>query len=46
MEEYTEYIKTAIIDTVKATTDKELLQLVYGILMNSTESIQVESPTT
>lgn len=35
VDQYTNYIKQVIIETVLATNDKEIIQLIYGILMNS-----------
>ena len=45
MDQYTEYIKNVILENVTNATDKELLQLIYGILMNSDNSIQEQSPS-
>lgn len=43
MSQYTDYIKETIIEHITNTTDEEVLQLVYGILMNSTN--QDQSPS-
>ena len=34
MEQYIEYIRQTIIDTISSTTDEETLQLIYGMLMS------------
>ena len=38
MNQYIEYIRQAILETINTTKDEETLQLIYGILMNSTTS--------
>lgn len=35
MEQYIEYVREKILDTVTSTTDKETLLLIYGILMEA-----------
>lgn len=35
MNQYTEYIRKVIIEAVTTTEDKDILQIIYGILMNS-----------
>lgn len=42
MDQYTEYIRKVIIDTITATTDKETLQLVYGLLMKSSSQQEIQ----
>lgn len=44
MDQYLEYMKQVIIETIPNTTDKELIQLIYGMLMKS-DSSQVECPS-
>lgn len=35
MEQYIEYIKQTIIDAISNTTDEEILNMIYGLLMNN-----------
>lgn len=44
MDQYLEYMKQTIIEKVPTTKDKELIQLIYGMLMKS-DSSQVEYPS-
>ena len=44
MDQYIEYMKDTIIETITHTTDTEMLQLVYGLLMEN-KSNQVEYPS-
>lgn len=37
MEQYIEYIRQTIIETVTNTQDESTLQLIYGLLMNATQ---------
>lgn len=38
MEQYIEYIRNTIINTVAGTNDEETLKLIYGLLMNMQSS--------
>lgn len=44
MDQYMEYMKQVIIETITTTKDKDTIQLIYGLLMKS-ESSQVEYPS-
>lgn len=46
MDQYTEYIRKVIIETITTTTDKDKLQLIYGLLMESSiqQKIQPSQP--
>ena len=35
MNQYTEYIRNAILEAVTTTKDEELLKIIYGLLMES-----------
>ncbi len=44
MNQYIEYIREAIIETVTYTNDSDLLNMIYGIMMNN-EPSQEECPS-
>ena len=46
MDQYNEYMKNTIIETIKNTTDKEIIQLIYGLLMNNDPTNQEQCPST
>jgi hypothetical protein len=44
MDQYIEYMKSTIIETITHTTDTKMLQIVYGLLMED-KTNQVEYPS-
>lgn len=45
MNQYIDYLRNTIIEAVTTTQDEEMLQLIYGMLMN-TETTSEEYPST
>lgn len=46
MDQYIEYIRKTIIETVTTTSDEKTLMLIYGILMNTSNINSKECPST
>lgn len=45
MEQYLEYMKQVIIDSITTTNDKETILLIYGLLMKADSTNQAECPS-
>lgn len=45
MNQYIDYLRNTIIEAVTTTKDEEMLQLIYGMLMNA-ETTSEECPST